>query len=589
MKQRGFTVVELMVTMAIGAVLVTAVVAMYLTVLGQSPMVKTRNTLSTNLQNALNRINDDVRRSSNVTVYNLTPDPNAPMSKVGYENVPGPLVDTDDKYFWRMGEHRLLLNQTPTASDGNPIYDNAEYAAGKKNTIVYYVRDGALYRRVIAAEYPTNAVTTTTCARVTQGGCIDSDIKLIDNLKASLGAEAFKVTYYDRNGNQILNTSKDSGGNDVPDYTAFPLTRSIGVKIQLESGVILGNQTVSVTNDMRMQFRSQLNVVPPKVVNPYVPPTNGIGTPGLMAGPGGLSVRQGTVQGGDTYVKGKVNLDFGGFVGGGFLFPLFGGTATNLNVSNIACGSGANYPQPCGSSSQPITITGSSSIRGTVCARDQVTKTSIFLLAPGRGFIDGCEPPEVDLPTFDKAAFTASMTNGSAPGSAASCNSGSTTLVANRKYTSNVNVQFWCDAWITGSTYITGNLTSSGYPSFRVAESVGKVRPIIVVNGKISLSGTSIVPNSYGTTPYFISFFSSDNNCSISDSCNSLTPEKLKQTLDDFAGHSSPIVLSSGNGRGASFYSYFGEIFITFNASPGAVGGQRIHIDGAGVAMDAQL
>src|SRR3990167_6065411 len=253
-RQNGFTIVELMVTMAVGAVLVVATVGMYLTVLGQSPVIKTRNTLSTNLQNALNRINDDVRRSSNVTVYNLTADPNAPTTKTGYTDVPGPDPDTNDQYFWRMGENRLLLNQTPVNSSGNPIYDNVEYAAGKKNTIIYYVRDGALYRRVIAAADGANAISTATCTRVPEGGCINSDIKLVDNLRSSLGAAAFKVVYYERNGNPIPYTSKDSTGTDIPNYTGFPLARSIGVTVELESGTIAGDQTVSMTNSMRIQF-----------------------------------------------------------------------------------------------------------------------------------------------------------------------------------------------------------------------------------------------------------------------------------------------------------------------------------------------
>ena len=95
-KQNGFTIVELMVTIAIGSLLVVATVGMYLAVLGQSPVLQTRNTLSTNLQNALNRINDDVRRSSSVGLYNLTADPNAPTTTAGYENVHGPDPDTNN-------------------------------------------------------------------------------------------------------------------------------------------------------------------------------------------------------------------------------------------------------------------------------------------------------------------------------------------------------------------------------------------------------------------------------------------------------------------------------------------------------------
>lgn len=590
-RSNGFTIVELMVTVAVGGLLTVAVVGMFLTMLSQSPVMRARNTLSTNLQTALNRINDDVRRSSNVTTYNLVPDANAPTSKTGYENVPGPETDTDDNYYWRMGENRLLLNQTPIDSSSNPIYDNAQYAVGKKNTIIYYVRDGALYRRVVAAPYGTNSVTTASCTpRVADGGCIQSDIRILDNLKASLGAAAFKVTYYDRNGNVIPYTAKDINGNDIPSYSGFPLTRSIGVEIQLESGSVSGSQTVSLSNSMRMQFRSELNVVPTPVVNPpYVPPTNGVGEPGLMVGPGGLSMYGARVMGGDVYVKGKVTAGFNAQIGPSWAFWL-GGSPVNLNVANIGCGSGTTYPQPCGSGSQPISASAAfAKITGQVCAKDQVDSTNIVAGGTGQGLIPGCVPPDVDLPLFNKADFVTSMTNGVGLGSSVSCSGGSTSLAANRTYTGNVSINFFCNATINGSMYITGNLTSSQYARYRVSESVGKVRPVIVVNGKINLSA-SIIPNSYGTTPYFISFYSADSTCSNSNSCNSITPAKLKETLDNYTGSAAPVYLYNASATGTSVYAYYGEAMADFFSEIGAIAGQRVRIEtNSSVVLNGKL
>lgn len=592
-QSRGFTIVELLVTMAVGSLLVIAAVSMYLTVLGQSPIINTRNTLSTNLQSALNRINDDVRRSSNVTTYNLVPDAYAPTNKTGYENVPGPDNDTDDQYYWRMSENRLLLNQTPVDSSSAPIYDNAQYAAGKKNVIVYYVRDGALYRRVIAAPYANNSVTTSTCSpRVAAGGCIESDIRLVDNLKASLGNAAFKVVYYDRNGNPIPYTKKDSAGNDVPDYSAFPLARAIGVTIALESGTITGNQTVSIDNTMRMQFRSQLNTVPVTVVQPYVPPTNGLGEPGLMVGPGGLSMYNSTVGGGDVYVKGKVTVGFNARMGGSYWGNWFpGGSPVNLNVGNVGCGSGSTYPTPCGSGSQPINASAAfASINGRVCAKDQADSTNINAFGSFQGLIPGCVPPDADMPSFDKASFVNSMTNGVALGSTGSCSNSSTTIADGRTYTGNMSWAFFCRVTLSGSAYITGNLTTDTAARIKVSESAGRVRPIIVVNGKISMGpSTSITPNSYGTTPYFISFFSSDSSCSASSACNSITPTKLKETLDNYTGLSSPISLSNVSAPGASFYAYYGEAYNYFYSSVGALAGQRVNINTGAVTLDGKL
>lgn len=579
-RAQGFTLVELIITIAVGGLLTVAVVAMYLTVLGQSPLMKTRNTLSTNLQNALNRINDDVRRSSNVTTYNLVPDANAPTDKTGYENVPGPTPDTDDRYFWRMGENRLLLNQTPVDSSSNPIYDTPQYAVGKKNTIIYYVRNNALYRRVVAAPYGNNSVATLPCApRVVEGGCVESDIKLLDNLKASLGAAAFKITYFDRNGNAIPYVSQDGTGNDVPDYSGFPLTRSIGVQIELESNETVSGQKVTFSSSMRMQFRSELNVVPPVVVNPpYVPPTNGLGSPGLMVGPGGLNMYDARVQGGDVYVKGKVTLGFSAEMGTSSWAWWLGGTPVNLNVANVACGSGSSYPQPCGSGSQPVNASASfARITGRVCAKDQTDSTNIVSATGGSGLIAGCVPPDADQPLFDKSSFVNSMT-GTAPGSVASCSGGNATLGGNTTYTTDISMTFFCKVSITGNAYVTGNITTNTAAELRVAESVGRVRPIIVVNGRINLSSARILPNSYGTTPYFISFYSADSGCSTSPTCTIITPAKLKETLDNYSGASAPVYTYNTTASGTSVYAYFGEANIEFHSTVGAVAGQRVRM-----------
>jgi prepilin-type N-terminal cleavage/methylation domain-containing protein len=585
---RGFTLVELMVTMSVGSILVVAAVALYLVVLSQVPLMQARNTLTTNIQSALNRINDDVRQSSNIALYNQVADPNAPTAKTGYENVPGPTPDTDDKNFWRMGESRLLLNQTPVKTNGDPIYDNPQYAVGSKNTIIYYVRDGALYRRVIAAAYGTNSITTAACTpRVAVGGCIDKDIKVISNLKASLGDAAFKITYYDKNGNTIGYSFNNGSGTPVPDYGGFPLARAIGVTIQLESGEIVGSQKVAVSNTGRMQFRSNVNVVPPPVVNPpYVPPTNGLGDPALMVGPGGLIAPNSVViQGGDAYIKGKVTLGFASRMGGGsfFSYPyLPNNIPINLNVGNVACGTGASFPSPCGASSPPIDATAPfAEINGRVCAKDQLDPVNIHPVGASGGFIPGCVPPDSDLPAFDKAAFTAGMTNGISPGSLGSCAGGgfsSATLQANRTYTGNVDIGVFCSWTINGSGYITGNLTTSN-ADIKVAESAGRVRPVIVVNGKINMNTFgSVRPNSYGTTPYFISFFSADSACSNSPSCNSITPQKLKETLDNYSGAASPINLSNATASGSSFYAYFGEVNSDFFTTVGALAGQRVRM-----------
>lgn len=579
--KRGFTVVELMVTMAVGAILVVSAIGVYMTVLGQTPVVKERNALNTNLQNALNRINDDVRRSSNVSLYNLTADPNAPTTLAGYTDVPGPEVDTNDQHFWRLGENRLILNQTPVDAAGVPIYDNLQFAAGAKNIVIYYVHDGALYRRIIRANYTDNAAPAlVTCVRQATGGCVGgtaSDVRIVDGLDEAMGQGAFKVVYYDRNGNPIPYTTLGDSGTQVPDYSGFPSARAIAVTLALKSGEVASSEPITADNTVRMQFRSQLNVAPVDDTEPVVPPTNGIGEPGLMVGPGGL-ITGGVIGGGDVYVKGKVSLGMSGMIGGSGAVYLTGGSPVNLNVANVGCGTGASYPSLCNASDPPISFSGAfNGIYGRVCARHQSDATKINPFGGQPGLISNCVPPDVDLPAFDKAAFTTSMTS-SALSSTASCTNESKSLAANRTYTGDMTWTFYCNMTINGNVYIAGNLNMNN-TTIRVPESAGRTRPVIVVNGKITTAHfTNVRANSYGTTPYFISFFSSNAVCSNSPSCTTLTGDQLKQTLDTYTGTNSPIRLSGFTGTTTAFYSYFGEVYIEFFSRVGAVGGQRVNL-----------
>lgn len=608
-RSSGFTIVELMVAIGVSSILVVSVVAMFAVFLQQGPKAQARNEMATNLQNALERINDDVRRGTNVALYNMIPDANAPTSLTGeYASVPGPDSDPNNYHTWRIGLNRLIINQTPVDSAGNPIYTDADHAAGDKNVIIYYVHNNALYRRTVAvptSTYADNTARTTTCPRVAQGGCQASDIKVLDNLKASLGDDAFKVTYYNRSGSEIQNRT-DSASGPVPDYTAFSQTRSVAVAIATQSGPVAGGEPVELANSMRMQIRGSFTSVPPDEPAPPVPPVD-IGTPGLMAGPGGLIMSGGHVNGGDAYVMGRVMtpaINLSGQIGGnlGWLggMPPTSGPPINLFAANIACGT-TDFPVYC-TGQQPIQVSGAYfGIYGGVCATGQTSSSKINAFGGLPGLKVGCISPTVNLPPFDKASFVAKMKDGTGSGAAHSCNSSNqvVNLAGNKTYDGTVSIGFYCTGRLNGSIYIKGDLRSSSYGKIVVSESVGAVRPVVVVNGKIDLRGQSVVPNSLGTTPYFISFHSANSACSNSDSCTTLSGADLKATLDALTASCAPgcsaasapaIYVHGVSAPGSTFYAYFGEVANAFYATVGAFGGQRVYINGpSSLNMDAGL
>ncbi|MFZ1360641.1 MAG: hypothetical protein WAS27_01235, partial [Candidatus Saccharimonadales bacterium] len=553
-----FTLTELIIAISVSIVLIVASIGLYLSVSSQIPFIVTRNTLSTNLENALNRINDDVRISSGVAVYNTTPDANAPTTKTGYTAVPGPdSTDTNDNYFWRMSSHRLILNQTPVSSSGQPIYDVATTAVGKRNTIVYYVKDSALYRRVIAAEYTNNVLNTVTCPRIATGGCQDKDVKILDNLDPTKGEAAFTVTYYDKNGTKIPNTKQDAGGNDVPDYTGFSATRSVEITIVLRSKEVKGTQTVALDNDMRMTLRRTMTEV--------VPASNAaliVGGGGLDVGGGGATV---TSQGNEVYVLGNVTIGGASWVGG---TPI-----ARWNIANLGCATAAgDYPKLC--TTPPIKYGGGNAgtLEGDICAvgRPASQGASLYHLN------ESCVPPILSFPYFDKAAHVSSITKN--PGTHPTCgvHSGPITLQENAKY-DNVHAGN-CQMYLSGDIYVTGNFNISNTASLKVREGV-TTPPVVMVNGRVTVTNPSeIRANSAGVKPFIISFYSADTECSNSDTCAVANPARLFASIQD--SFPTAIDLGGGSYSEATMYAYFGKM---------SVCGGVAHLKGAAAAHHLKI
>jgi hypothetical protein len=150
------------------------------------------------------------------------------------------------------------------------------------------------------------------------------------------------------------------------------------------------------------------------------------------------------------------------------------------------------------------------------------------------------------------------------------------TWPANLRITGNVSWSSSCDLTITGNAYITGNLDIGGSAIIRIANSVGSTRPVIIVDGKITVGGSArIVSNNQGTGAHFISFKSS---ASCGPSCTSLSGNDLKtsQNLEtvDIGG--------AGNLPGMIFQAYWGKLKLGGSGNIGSVIGQTIDMQGAG-------
>jgi hypothetical protein len=299
----------------------------------------------------------------------------------------------------------------------------------------------------------------------------------------------------------------------------------------------------------------------------------------VYSGPGGLILGgSAAITNSDVYVNGTLSLSGASKIG-------TASQPVNVDVANYACPTGASpgstYPALC-TSTQPISLAFSTSIYGTVCATGQTSigpNHNIQGGSTGQGLKPNCTAPAVTTPTYDRnAQITAVTTTGAGNSNTYVCNSFpfNRTWPANLKLTGNVSVASSCNLTIKGNVYITGNLDIGGAARITVDNSVGTTRPIVIVDGKITVGGSAqLIANSSGTGVEFISFKSS---ASCSPNCTSLSGNGLKTS----SGTETVNIGGAASLPGMIFDAYWGKITIGGSGSLGSALGQTVDMSGAG-------
>lgn len=301
----------------------------------------------------------------------------------------------------------------------------------------------------------------------------------------------------------------------------------------------------------------------------------------VHSGPGGLILGgSANITNSDVYVGGNITMSGAARIGTNSQ-PL------NVNVAHQSCPTGNNpgptYPTVC-TSGQPISLQYSTYIYGNVCATNQTSYgpnpgKNILPGNGGQGLMLGCVAPVTTPPTYDRAAHISSMvTTGSATSNTYVCNSSpfNRTWPANLRLNGNVNIGGICDVTITGNVYITGNLDLGGASRIRIANSVSTNRPVIVVDGSITVGGSAqLIANSSGTGAHFISF---RTNAACNPNCTNLVGNELKTSQN----LQTVTVGGAANLPGMIFQSYWGRITLAGSGNLGAAAGQTIDLSGAG-------
>lgn len=175
---KGFTLVETVVAVTVIGIVLGVITMFSLTSLQQSSVQTARANLLGESQIAMDRIIGDVRLSAGADTNNRWPDDN----------------NSSGDFAWESNGSTLVLATAVLDSDNQIVFaDPAQYISEKDN-VIYFVDNGVLYKRVLAAPVDDNA-SQTTCPVATD--TCPADRALLHNVTE------FAVKYLNGDGQEV--------------------------------------------------------------------------------------------------------------------------------------------------------------------------------------------------------------------------------------------------------------------------------------------------------------------------------------------------------------------------------------------------
>lgn len=161
---RGFTIVELSVSIAAGSVVALAVLSISLFFFADIMRTNAQTQLQSEAQSALNRVIEDMRTGSAILTSNTVADANEPGG--GWVTSNADLV---------------LIVATPALdSSGNFIFDSFS-GAPYQDEFIYFTDGSTLYKRILSNTNAPGNSSVTTCPAAAAGPSCPEDKKLTEN------------------------------------------------------------------------------------------------------------------------------------------------------------------------------------------------------------------------------------------------------------------------------------------------------------------------------------------------------------------------------------------------------------------------
>ncbi len=214
----GFTLVEALISLVVTTAIVLVLTNYMLVNIEQSTLASNRDTLTKETEQSLDLAANDVRLSANADQNNRWPDANSPGG-------------SSNQFGWQSNSTTLVLATAAKNHSGSIIFADPETYITEKNNVIYFVQNGTLYKRIIAAPDSNNGATTTCPAAQADSSC-PADKELLHNVSA------FTVTYL--NGQNQSVSPADA--------------RSVELHVAVNKNVF--GQKVSADYTTRMVFRN---------------------------------------------------------------------------------------------------------------------------------------------------------------------------------------------------------------------------------------------------------------------------------------------------------------------------------------------
>lgn len=181
----GVTLIELILTISIVSIMAFVVMNFMVSWMQQYAITETRSALLTDAQTAIDQITDAARLSSSADQNNRWPDANAPGGQFG----------------WSSSANTLVLATAVENTSGQIVFSDPTNYTSQKDNLIYFVSNGSLYRRVIAAPVANNK-RKSSCP-VANGSC-PADWRLAENVSN------FSIKYFDGNNQEVNPTDARS-------------------------------------------------------------------------------------------------------------------------------------------------------------------------------------------------------------------------------------------------------------------------------------------------------------------------------------------------------------------------------------------